>query len=322
MKGSYQISVQNNLVKYEFTIRRNITVIQGNSATGKTTLVDLIREYQLNGADSGINLSCKKKCVVLEGNDWQQTLTLFQDCIVFIDEGNRFISSKDFASTIKQTDNYYVLITREGLENLPYSVNEIYGIHTSGKYADLKQIYHEFYHIYNDDFQGKPIGAVLTEDSNSGFDFFKNLSDGKYPCESAKGKSNIFNYLNKSEGTTLIVADGAAFGSQMDKVTKIIGRKNNAILYLPESFEYLILQSDLFKDAEISKVLKEPSGVIESKEYFSWEQFFTSLLIKVSKDTYLKYSKKKLNKNYLDESIKAKILNSDAFKAIKSFFEK
>ena len=82
------------------------------------------------------------------------------------------------------------------------------------------------------------------------------------------------------------------------------------------------MQSDLFKDAEISKVLKEPSGVIESKEYFSWEQFFTSLLIKVSKDTYLKYSKKKLNKNYLDESIKAKILNSDAFKVIKSFFEK
>ena len=128
--------------------------------------------------------------------------------------------------------------------------------------------------------------------------------------------------MNKSEGTTIIVADGAAFGCQMDKVTKIIGRKNNAILYLPESFEYLILQSDLFKDAEISKVLKEPSGVIESKDYFSWEQFFTSLLIKVSKDTYLKYSKKKLNKNYLDESIKAKILNSDAFKVIKSFFEK
>lgn len=152
MKGSYKISVQNNLVKYEFTIRRNITIIQGNSATGKTTLVDLIREYQLNGADSGINLSCKKKCVVLEGNDWQQMLTLFTDCIVFIDEGNRFISSKDFASAIKATDNYYVLITREGLENLPYSVNEIYGIHTSGKYAGLKQVYHEFYHIYNDYF--------------------------------------------------------------------------------------------------------------------------------------------------------------------------
>ena len=53
MKGSYSISVQNNRIKYEFTIKRNITVVQGNSATGKTSLVDMIREYQLNGPESG-----------------------------------------------------------------------------------------------------------------------------------------------------------------------------------------------------------------------------------------------------------------------------
>ena len=163
MKGSYSISVLNNRVKYEFTIKRNITIVQGNSATGKTSLVDLIREYQLNGPESGINLSCKKKCVVLEGNDWKDNLTLFSDCIVFIDEGNSFVSSVDFANQIKKTTNYYVIITREGLENLPYSVNEIYGIHTSGKYADLKQVYHEFYNIYDDtsEFKNKEITKIL-----------------------------------------------------------------------------------------------------------------------------------------------------------------
>lgn len=130
------------------TIQRNITIIQGNSATGKTTLVDMIREHQINGEDSGINLSCKKNCVVLEGNNWESTLSLFTDCIVFIDDGNRFIASPEFANAIKMTDNYYVLVTRESLETLPYSINEIYGIHTSGKYAGLKQVYHEFFHIY------------------------------------------------------------------------------------------------------------------------------------------------------------------------------
>ena len=102
MIGSYSISVQNNRIKYEFTIKRNITVVQGNSATGKTSLVDLIREYQLNGPESGINLSCKKKCVVLEGHDWEDNLTLFSDCIVFIDEGNSFVSSVDFSNQIKK----------------------------------------------------------------------------------------------------------------------------------------------------------------------------------------------------------------------------
>ena len=63
MKGKHHIIVQNSRVKFEFDIKRNITIVRGDSATGKTTLVDLIREYQLDGADSGISLSCKKKCV-------------------------------------------------------------------------------------------------------------------------------------------------------------------------------------------------------------------------------------------------------------------
>ena len=324
MKGSYSISVQNNRIKYEFTIKRNITVVQGNSATGKTSLVDLIREYQLNGPESGINLSCKKKCVVLEGNDWKDNLTLFSDCIVFIDEGNSFVSSVDFSNQIKKTNNYYVIITREGLENLPYSVNEIYGIHTSGKYADLKQVYHEFYNIYEDtkDVTNKEISQILTEDSNSGFDFFSNLAKEKYDCKSANGKSNIFTFLNQTDSKTLVVADGAAFGSQMNKVSKIIRQKNNTILFLPESFEYLLLQADVLKDKEITQILDNPSDFIDSKEYFSWEQFFTKLLIQKTKSTFLKYSKRKLNKNYLEDSIKSKIINSKAFIAIKSLFEK
>lgn len=173
MKGSFEIQIQNNKVKYEFTIRRNITVIQGDSATGKTTLVDMIREYQQNGQESGVILSCKKKCVVLEGQNWKQELSLISDSIVFIDEGNRFVSSVDFASTIKETDNYYVIVTREDMETLPYSVDEIYGIHTSGKYADLKQIYHEFYHIYNfNNSKNLKTDVVISEDSNSGYEFF------------------------------------------------------------------------------------------------------------------------------------------------------
>ena len=154
MRGAYSVSVQNNRVKYEFTISRSITIVRGDSATGKTTLVDLVREYQ-------------RPCVVLEGNMWKQTLRLFSGCIVFIDEGNRFVSSVEFASEIKRTDNYYVIVARESLECLPYSVNEIYGIHTSGKYAGLKQVYHEFYHIYGgiQNIEKKSVGRILAEDS-------------------------------------------------------------------------------------------------------------------------------------------------------------
>ena len=44
MKGKKRVIIQNNRVHYEFVIKRNITIIQGDSASGKTTLVNMIRQ--------------------------------------------------------------------------------------------------------------------------------------------------------------------------------------------------------------------------------------------------------------------------------------
>ena len=310
MKGSFSISVQNNTVKYAFSLKRNITIIQGDSATGKTTLVDLIREYEQNGTDSGISLSCEKKCRVLEGNDWNSHLSLLKNCIIFIDEGNRFVESKEFASEVKKSDNYFVIVTREGLENLPYSIEEIYGIHTSGKYSDLKQVYHEFYKIYGNFNLENKIQKLITEDSNSGFDFFNSVSQKKYICESAGGRSNIYKKLLESGSeNVLAIVDGAAFGSQMNLVSELLEKRKNLSLFVPESFEWIILKSGVVKDVE--KILEHPEDFADSTEFFSWEQFFTKLLTEKTKGTYLKYLKRKLNPNYLSDSIKNKILNLD-----------
>lgn len=59
---------------------------------------------------------------------------------------------------------------------LPYSVDEINGIHASGKYHDLKRTYNEFYRIYEAPVPaGKTLrpDVIVTEDSNSGFDSTK-----------------------------------------------------------------------------------------------------------------------------------------------------
>ncbi len=139
MKGRYHIIVQSSHLKYEFDIIHNITIIKGDSATGKTTLAELIREYTLNGTGTGITISCDVPCRLLEGNTWAEQLSLINDSIVFIDEGNSFVSSNEFAFAIKGSSNYYVIITRESLHSLPYSVTEIYGIHSSGNITRLSQ---------------------------------------------------------------------------------------------------------------------------------------------------------------------------------------
>ncbi|MDE5892733.1 MAG: Fis family transcriptional regulator, partial [Acetatifactor sp.] len=38
MKGKYRVIVENKNIKYDFEIKRNITIIKGDSATGKTAL--------------------------------------------------------------------------------------------------------------------------------------------------------------------------------------------------------------------------------------------------------------------------------------------
>ncbi len=174
MKGRHRIMIQNKRLRYEFEIRRNITIIRGNNATGKTTLVDMVREHYENGAASAVELQCDKECTVLEGRTWPAQLSMMQECIVFIDEGNEFVMSDAFAEAIQNTDNYYVIVTREGIPSLPYSVDEIYGIHNSGKYGTLKRTYHKFYHLYPDFDYTIPVqpGLMVTEDSNSGYQFF------------------------------------------------------------------------------------------------------------------------------------------------------
>ena len=150
MKGIHKVVVGTKYLKYEFELRRNLTIIRGDSATGKTTLVDMIRIRMNDGEAGPVTLNCDKECYVVEGALWQAQIAGIQDGIIFIDEGNEFVKTKDFARAIQQTDNYYVIVTREGLPSLPYSVEEVYGIRTSGRYGSLKQSYHSFYRIYPD----------------------------------------------------------------------------------------------------------------------------------------------------------------------------
>lgn len=314
MRGSHRVIVQNKRIRYDFIINRNITIIRGDSATGKTALIDMIREHFENGNASGVELVCDKECTVVEGRTWSGQLSQMQDCIVFIDEGNGFVTSDDFAAAIQSTDNYYVIVTREGIPSLPYSVEEIYGIRNSGKYGTLKRTYNEFYHLYQmtDHKETLRPEIVITEDSNSGYQFFRGICENgkKASCISANGKSNVFAVaVKQKEDSILIIADGAAFGSEMEKIVRLMRENPNIALYLPESFEWLILKSGIIGDSETASILEHPENKIESREYFSWERFFTAMLTQLTKDSYLKYTKRFLNPVYLQKRISDKIVS-------------
>lgn len=58
MRGEYLVTVANNRVKFKLNIRRNLTILQGNSATGKTTLLELIDQFDQLRPDSSVSVVC------------------------------------------------------------------------------------------------------------------------------------------------------------------------------------------------------------------------------------------------------------------------
>ena len=314
MKGSHRVIVESRKVKYDFIIKRNITIFTGDSGSGKTVLIDLIRDYRRYGSDSGVFLSCDCECRTVDNEDWERQIGEASNSIIFIDEGNRFLTSRRFAELVQGSDNYFVLATREKLPMLPYSVEEIYGFRKSGKFHEAKQTYNEIYHLYGEISENSGINPqfVITEDSNSGYDFFTELSAEKnIPCISADGKSNIIKSLQESEhmnGTRLVIADGAAFGSEMRDVSEYLNIVEDVVLYAPESFEWILLSSNAIQNANVTSILQQPENYIDSKEYVSWERFFTSLLINQTRnDPVWAYSKKKLSKVYLSSKVMSSV---------------
>jgi len=280
MIGKIRIKVSNQRNSYDFTLKRNITILRGNSGTGKTTLYDMVRDYNNLGKESGVKIS-GGNIAVLEGKNWERELDNLEKTVVVIDEGSKFISSPEFAKKIAACDNYFLLITRNYLEQLPYSVDEIYRIKGRGKNKSLEKIYLDSDRFYdNPNLKRFPFhpDLIITEDSKSGNQFFKNaVKDMGIECIPAGGKSGIKKLLGEYKDLNIIVvADGAAIGPEMESFVKAQELSYGKLaLFLPESFEWLILKSGVIGEIE---ELNETYNYVDSTKYKSWEQYFTYLL--------------------------------------------
>ena len=299
MRGTHRVSIGNKRVRFRFDVRRNITVVRGDSGTGKTTLYDLVAAHMREGADSRVQLSCDRPCVALTDYDWRHQLAGFSSSIVFVDEGARYVPSEEFAAAVLGTDNYYVIFSREPLHQLPYSVNEIYAIKTSGRYHSLEPLYRpRVRHVY-----GTPstvranYETLLTEDAKSGYEFYrKRFEQTDIVCVSAQNNSGIYPWLRRHlERRVFVVADGAAFGAEAGRVLALQESHADSItICLPESFEWLLLSSGLVRNPELQSILRSPADYIESRDHTSWERFFSALLTRETQGTAFAYSKARL----------------------------
>lgn len=306
MTGKVDIELRTPLIEYSISLRRNITFIKGDSGTGKSYLCNLLEQALEGVEDVTMTVSQSVDCLVLPrvtsnpriSKSWDEIIKSCEDTVIFIDESCDCWKSGIFSRVIQGTSNYYVLISRSMHSDIPYSVDSLL-------YFD-RTITEVSPHIFSRQIISDSLvetqfapELLITEDEKTGYHLYQYMYD--IPVLSAKSKTKINKRLKSlaAQGidNILVIADGAAFGAEVEQVTQILQAVfQNSYIYLPESFEWVILHSPVFSCIpEIDDVLYKYLDFIDWSIYFSTERYFTEMLSKFTKDLSLKTYDKSTN---------------------------
>ena len=223
MEGTYRVQITTKRLQYDFTIRQKYTCIRGDSATGKTFLYRLL-EMSRKGI---VQVSCPAECLPASalGEDWSSWIQTTHDAILFFDDTEDFVTSAAFAEAAMHADNYFVFLSREPMERIPYSVRGVYAMKTSGAMHS----------------------------------FSPKFLDGKESARvTASGKSTLYKTMLSAAGKgedVLVLADGGVLGSELDRLLSARDYMYPRMrLCLPESSGRL----GLLDNVDFSRLYQDP----------------------------------------------------------------
>lgn len=309
MKGKYTVIISNNRLRYELVLERQVTIIKGNSGTGKSTLVNWVSTLVLEDRDTGYHCNMRDKLAVIQNRSkFAEEFKENHGKIYFIDEMVNLVFTKEFAEAVQGSDNYYVIVTRtgKGVGYLTYSIDSVYEL---GSEKVGKVTVNKLYQRYISGVDRIKPDLVITEDSNSGYQMISNIFD----CEviSAKGKDNVFNVLSENKSLyskIYIIVDGASFGNCIERVYNELN--DSIFLYTPESFEWMLLSVSLINRFVKGSELSKTYDYCDTRKYISWERYYTKLLKDISLgNLHIQYAKRKLPKMFLSDSVVKEIRN-------------
>lgn len=295
MTGRYEIILteRNHNLTYRLVLDRQVTILKGNSGTGKSTLYNLaLKLRKTKGADNSLHCNLLDKLTFLEAEDWDEQIKKRHNRIFLVDEfESRTVASKAFAEAVTHSDNYFLIISRSGCLNyLTYSVNSVYELQAT---KTGKETIDSFVSRYVNTSQSIKPDYVVTEDEKAGYQMYANILN--CPVVSAKGKDKVFDTVKPlldSGNTVFVIADGAAFGAGITRLFPMFSGKD-LFVFTPECFEWLVLTYSKFKHL-LDEGFYEPWNYCDTKKYISYEPYYYDILKRLCAGLNMKYDKSNL----------------------------
>lgn len=268
------ITFKTELVEYRLRIASKVTILRGNSASGKTALKEFVCD-----AKSAEEQPCPViEYVTVPGVDPIALLSTYQKgSVVFLDEDavSEMVEEKTL-NAAWHLPLYYVLITRLPLDDIQFGLSDVYQLKTEKGVTTVIPMYPKFDKLPEAD-------LYISEDSGSGNEYWSAYLHTAEPMGGNRGWYNC--------GDGCLIMDGAALGTEIDKILDA-GRQ----LFAPQSFEYLLLR-------HYSSLTNEDFVRLLSADHLTYERLFEVLSCSTKEYLGFKYSKGNLPKFVLRDAL-------------------
>jgi replication-associated recombination protein RarA len=139
MRSTVEVKIISGKATYAMVLRRKITLLQGDSGTGKTTINRLL--LQAETSSQAVRIQSPIAVVRASMRHWFEDVISPDEEVIFIDENMPFIKTEQFARAVMLSKSWFLIVSRDALPMLPYSYKEIYSLVRHGCTHTFQRVY-------------------------------------------------------------------------------------------------------------------------------------------------------------------------------------
>lgn len=306
-----RVKISTNKVAYDLVLERTISVIRGDSGTGKSYMCDLVHILNQDPDTFGLSIESELPAVKVNEQPNEEWCSSHGKSVIFIDEDVKIKGVDKIIRALRRNGCWVVYISRKNSlkMDLGCATSCVYKIEASGKVRGLKRLI-EFSDVRNRDY------TLCTEDSNSGNQFFGQFGRS---VEKLDGNGSLHKSKLDVLSGKILIADLAVLGMPMlDKMPAYLRGDFDVISM--DSFEQFLLSAGMFDSVdEVEDVRNNPEKEANNPEFYSWERYYTEKIRRFTEMLSVGiYTKRALLPCFKEEPVVDSVLSRNHLEWLKS----